>query len=105
MNTLLHTNLDLQTHKHTDREFVRQGCCRRELKQKQTHDVPLLAHGFLSGNLWVLQILEELIQAVGLAPFPPLPQLIGHQWGEAARKHLHTQVHSIHFTPINIHKT
>lgn len=54
-----------------------------------THDVSLrVPCCFLSGHLWVLQVLEEFIQTVSLSTFPPLPKLVWYQWCQTPCKHL-----------------
>lgn len=43
---------------------------------------------FLSGHLGVLQVLEEFIQTVSFATFPPLPELVRYQRRQTPCEHL-----------------
>ena len=57
-----------------------------------TNNISVLTHGLLSRQLGVLQLFEELIQAVCFSALPPLPQLVWHQRRQAACEHLSSEI-------------
>lgn len=59
-----------------------------DLSAQPTNNISVLTDDVFSWDLWVLQLLEELIQTVCFATLSSLPELIWHQGRQAAREHL-----------------
>lgn len=60
-----------------------------------TNNISVLTQDFLSRHLWILQLFEEFIQTVCFTALSPLPQLIWHQWRQAACEHLSKKMYLI----------